>query len=329
MDGAGRPSCIEHGSAALNDKMTQIPQIAEKYTGAINEVTIGKGDYIAGGGNGLPFLSFENKSKSRPMIAGEVWDDITDFPQIAADMFSGRQKDPVEWATMWKEIGADIICLRLVSTDPSKKNTSAKDAAALVQRISDKTNLPIMVCGSGSVEKDIEVLTEICNDVKDTRLIISKVDECEYKKLAAAAMANNHVILGFSNLDVNLAKQMNILLKDYGLENKDIVMDPLMAALGMGLDYSYSVNERIRNGALYGDKMLQVPMVCDCTGSWDVGDATSEDDGTIGDVTFRATWWEVITATAAMVSGADILIVRGAPAADMIKVYASELTEVL
>ena len=309
--------------------MTQIPQIAEKYTGAINEVAIGKGDYIAGGGNGLPFLSFENRSKSRPMIAGEVWDDITDFPQIAADMFSGRQKDPVEWATMWKEIGADIICLRLVSTDPSKKNTSAKDAAALVQRISDKTNLPIMVCGSGSVEKDIEVLTEICNDVKDTRLIISKVDECEYKKLAAAAMANNHVILGFSNLDVNLAKQMNILLKDYGLENKDIVMDPLMAALGMGLDYSYSVNERIRNGALYGDKMLQVPMVCDCTGSWDVGDATSEDDGTIGDVTFRATWWEVITATAAMVSGADILIVRGAPAADMIKVYASELTEVL
>lgn len=313
----------------MNDKMTQIPQIAEKYTGAINEVAIGKGDYIAGGGNGLPFLSFENRSKSRPMIAGEVWDDITDFPQIAADMFSGRQKDPVEWATMWKEIGADIICLRLVSTDPSKKNTSAKDAAALVQRISDKTNLPIMVCGSGSVEKDIEVLTEICNDVKDTRLIISKVDECEYKKLAAAAMANNHVILGFSNLDVNLAKQMNILLKDYGLENKDIVMDPLMAALGMGLDYSYSVNERIRNGALYGDKMLQVPMVCDCTGSWDVGDATSEDDGTIGDVTFRATWWEVITATAAMVSGADILIVRGAPAADMIKVYASELTEVL
>ena len=309
--------------------MTQIPQIAEKYTGAINEVAIGKGDYIAGGGNGLPFLSFENRSKSRPMIAGEVWDDITDFPQIAADMFSGRQKDPVEWATMWKEIGADIICLRLVSTDPSKKNTSAKDAAALVQRISDKTNLPIMVCGSGSIEKDIEVLTEICNDVKDTRLIISKVDECEYKKLAAAAMANNHVILGFSNLDVNLAKQMNILLKDYGLENKDIVMDPLMAALGMGLDYSYSVNERIRNGALYGDKMLQVPMVCDCTGSWDVGDATSEDDGTIGDVTFRATWWEVITATAAMVSGADILIVRGAPAADMIKVYASELTEVL
>ena len=309
--------------------MTEIPQVTDKFTGSINEVTLGKGDYIAGGANGMPFLSFENKSKSRPMVAGEVWDDITDYPQIAADMFSGRQKDPVEWATMWKELGADMICLRLVSTDPGKKNTSPKDAAALVQRISDKTNLPIMVCGSGSVEKDIEVLTEVCNTVKDTRLIISKVDECEYKKLSAAAMANNHVILGFSNLDVNLAKQMNILLKDYGLDNNNIVMDPLMAALGMGLDYSYSVNERIRAGALFGDKMLQVPMVCDCTGSWDVGDATNEDDGTIGDVTFRATWWEAITAMAAMVSGADILIIRGAPAADMIRTYANELTEVL
>ena len=309
--------------------MTEIPQVNEKYTGTINEVTLGKGDYVAGGANGMPFLSFENRSKTRPMIAGEVWDDITDFPQVAADMFSGRCKDPVEWATMWKELGADMICLRLVSTDPGKKDTSPQDAAKLVQTISDKTNLPMMVCGSGSVEKDIEVLTEVCNSVKGTRLIISKVDECEYKKLAAAAMANNHIILGFSNLDVNLAKQMNILLKDYGLEGKDIVMDPLMAPLGMGLDYSYSVNERIRMGAMFGDKMLQVPMVCDCIASWDVGDATNEDDGTIGDVTFRATWWEVITATAAMISGADVLIIRGAPAADMVKVYASELTEVL
>ena len=308
--------------------MTNIPPVSEKYTGKINQVTLGKGDYVAGGGNGLPFLSFENQSKTRPMIAGEVWDDVTDFPPVAAEMFSGRQKDPVEWATMWKEIGADMICLRLISTDPGKRDTSPKEAAALVQRISDKTNLPIMVCGSGSVEKDIEVLTEVCTTVKDTRLIISKVDEYEYKKLAAACMANNHIILGFSNLDVNLAKQMNILLKDYGMDDTNIVMDPLMAALGMGLDYSYSVNERIRNGALFGDKMLQIPMVCDCTGAWDVGDATSEDDGTMGDVTFRATWWEAITAMAAMISGADILIIRGAPAADMVKVYASELTEV-
>jgi acetyl-CoA decarbonylase/synthase complex subunit delta len=263
------------------------------------------------------------------MIAGEVWDDIKDFPEMAQRMFDGRCKDPVEWANMWKELGADMIALRLIGTDPFGKNMSPKEAADLVNRISDKTNLPMMVSGSGNAEKDIEVLTEVCNSVKGTRLIISKVDECEYKKLSTAALANGHVILAFSNLDVNLAKQMNILLSDFGMDTKDMVMDPLMAALGMGLDYSYSVNERIRIAALNGDKMLQIPMVCDCTSSWEVNDATAEDDGTMGAPEHRAIWWEAITGMAAMISGADVLIVRAPGAADMLKVYACELTEVL
>lgn len=309
--------------------MTEIPKINDNYKGTITEVVLGKGDYIAGGSNGMPFLSFENSTKRRPIIAGEIWDDLKDYPELAAKMFDGRQNDPVDWANMWKELGADMICVRLMSIDPAKKGTSPKDAAALIQRISDKTNLPIMVSGCGIAEIDTEVLSEVCNTVKDTRLIICKVDECEYKKLSTAAMANGHIVLGFSNLDVNLAKQMNILLTDYGIDRKDIVMDPLMAPLGMGLDYSYSVNERIRLAALGGDKMLQAPMVCDCTASWDVNDATCEDDGTLGEPSYRATWWETITAVSAMISGADILVVRGPAAADMIKVYACELTEVI
>ena len=309
--------------------MTEIPDISDKYAGQIGEGALGKGDYIAGGAKGMPFLSFENPSKRRPMIAGEVWDDIKDFPEMAAKMFDGRCEDPVEWANMWKELGADMIMLRLIGADPFGKNKSPKEEAELVNKISEKTHLPIMVCGCGNGEKDIEVLTEVCNTVKGTRLIISKVDECEYKKLSTAAMANGHVILAFSNLDVNLAKQMNILLTDFGMDTKDMVMDPLMAALGMGLDYSYSVNERIRLAALNGDKMLQIPMVCDCTSSWEVNDAVAEDDGTMGSPEHRAVWWEVMTGTAAMISGADVLIVRAPGAADMLKIYASELTEVL
>lgn len=309
--------------------MAEIPAVNENYKGTINEISLGKGDYVAGGANGMPFLSFENKTKTRPIIAGEIWDDLTDYPELAAKMFDGRQKDPVEWATMWKELGADMICIRLMSIDPAKKGTSPKDAAALVQKISDKTNLPLIVSGCGIHEIDVEVLSEVCNSVKNTRLVISKVDECDYKKLATAAMANGHIILGFSNLDVNLAKQMNILLSDYGVDQKDVLMDPLMAALGMGLDYSYSVNERIKLAALGGDKMLQTPMVCDCTASWDVNDATCEDDGTLGEPVHRATWWEAITAVSAMVSGADVVIIRGPAAADMVRVYACELTEVL
>jgi len=305
----------------------EIPSVKEKYSGAIGETTFGKGDHKAGGADGMPFLSFENSTKRRPMIAGEVVDDLSDYPELAAKMFDGRQKDPVDWAVMWRSLGANMICIRLLSTDPARKGTSPKDAAALVQKISDKTGLPIMVCGCGIPDIDTAVLTEVSNAVKNSRLILAKAEEDDYKKISSAAMANGHLVLAFSNLDINLAKQMNILLSDFGVQKGDIVMDPLMAALGMGLDYSYSVNERIRLAALNGDKMLQMPIVCDATTAWSVGDATNEEDPSLGDVTHRATWWEAITAIAAMVSGADIVIMRGPGAADMVIGYADELTE--
>lgn len=306
----------------------EIPSVKEKYSGTIGETSLGKGDFIAGGADGMPFLSFENSSKRRPMIAGEIVDDLTDYPELAAAMFDGRQKDPVEWAMMWRSMGVDMICVRLLSIDPAKKKTSPHDAAALVKKIADKTGLPLIVYGCGIPDIDTAVLTEVSSTVKDSRMILAKAEEDDYKTLSSAAMANGHVVLAFSNLDINLAKQMNILLSDFGVQKKDIVMDPLMAPLGMGLDYSYSVNERIRLAALAGDKMLQVPIICDATGAWDVSDATSTDDPALGDVKHRVTWWEAITAISAMVSGADVVIMRGPGAADMVKGYADELTEV-
>jgi len=305
----------------------EIPSVKEKYSGTVGETALGLGDYAAGGADGMPFLSFENSSKRRPLIAGEVVDDLSDYPEMAAKMFDGRQKDPVEWAMMWRSMGADMICLRILSTDPSRKGTKAKEAAALAKKISDAAKLPMMVCGCGIPDIDAEVMAEVSSAVK-TRLIISKAEEDDYKKVSAAAMSGNHLVLAFSNLDVNLAKQMNILLSDFGVQKKDIVMDPLMAPLGMGLDYSYSVNERIRLAALAGDKMLQVPMVCDVTASWDVGDAVSEDDPSLGSAEHRVVWWEAVTAISAMVSGADVIVIRSPGAADMIKGYADELTEV-
>ncbi|MDR0198518.1 MAG: hypothetical protein LBI08_02095, partial [Methanomassiliicoccaceae archaeon] len=115
------------------------------------------------------------------------------------------------------------------------------------------------------------------------------------------------------------------ILTDFGIRRDDILMDPLMAPLGMGLDYSYSVNERIRLAGLSNDRMLQIPMICDATGAWDVGDAVNDEDKELGDVRLRVTWWETMTAMAAIVSGADIVIMRGPGAADMVMGYADEL----
>lgn len=305
--------------------MTKIPSVGEKYQGRIEEVRLGRGDRIAGGADGMPFLSFENGSKRRVMIAGEVVDDLTDYPELAASMFDGRQKDPAEWARMWTSMGADMICLRLKGTDPDRGKRTPKEAGELVKKISDATKLPVMVCGCGVPETDREVMKEVSNAVRDSRLILARADEDGYRTISSAATAGSHAVVAFSNLDVNLAKQMNIILTDFGVGRGDILIDPLMAPLGMGLDYSYSVNERIRLAALSGDKMLQMPIICDATGAWDVGDAVNAEDDALGDVRNRVTWWEAMTAMAAIVSGADIVVMRGPGAADMIMGYADEL----
>jgi len=301
----------------------KIPETDEKYQGKINETDLGRG-YVAGGADGMPFLSSENTGKRRVMIAGEVVDDLSDYPELAAAMFDGRQRDPVEWARMWMSLGMDMICLRLKGTDPDKGKRTPKEAADLVKNVIDAVPLPVIVFGCGTPDTDREVMREISAAVKDTRLILAKADEDDYKTISSAAIAGGHNVIAFSNLDVNLAKQMNIILTDFGVDRNNVLMDPLMAPLGMGLDYSYSVNERIRLAALSGDKMLQIPMICDATGAWDVGDAVSDDDG-LGSAVSRVTWWETITAMAAMTSGADIIIMRGPAAADMVLGYAEEL----
>ena len=310
--------------------MTEIPQVSEKYKGQVTDVVLGKGDYIVGGEQGMPFLAFDSpvEIKKRPIIAGEVIDTLTDYPKLAEDMFSGRAKDPIEWAEMWKQIGADMICIRFYGLDPEKGDTTPEKATEIVRKIVDRTGLPVMVSGCGILEKDVPALTMISEQIRDTRLLLNKVDEDEYKKVSTMAIAGNHCIVGFSNLDVNLAKQMNILLSDFGVKREDVIMDPLMAPLGMGMEYSYSVNERIRISGLMGDKMLQAPIICDCTACWDVTDAVSTDDPSLGDAKFRVTWWEAMTAMSAIISGADILVMRGPGAADMMMAYCKELVEV-
>jgi acetyl-CoA decarbonylase/synthase complex subunit delta len=299
-----------------------IPDVSEKYSGKIGETVLGSGDRIAGGADGMPF---ERPSKRRVMIAGEVVDDLSGYPELAASMFDNRQKDPAEWARMWKELGADMICLRLNGTDPDKKGTPPAEAAEIVKKVADASKLPVIVYGCGIIDVDNRTMEAVGAAVKGTKLILGKADEDEYRTISSAAIAGKHTLIAFSNLDVNLAKQMNIILTDFGVKSDDILMDPLMAPLGMGLDYSYSVNERIRIAALSNDRMLQIPVICDATGAWDVGDAVNDEDTDIGDVKGRVTWWETMTAMAAMVSGADIVIMRNPGAADMIMGYADEL----
>jgi len=304
----------------------EVPVPKEKWTGSIGEMELGASQEKGGsrrplrlGGNkGLPFLSFEDPAKRTVALAGFVADSLEDVPVSVKQAFGEAVNDPIAWCRAWRERGADLICLHLTSTNPEEMDASPEDAAVTVIDVMKAVELPLIIYGSGHAEKDAKVLEKVGEAAKGERLLLGQAEEGGYKSVAAAAMANGHAVIGFSNLDINLAKQIVILLTDYGVGRGDVIIDPLMAALGMGLEYSYSVNERIRISALSGDSMLQVPMICDCTSSWKAREATDEVPHA-GNTLERGIWWESTTALAALLSGADILVLGHPEAMDIVK----------
>jgi acetyl-CoA decarbonylase/synthase, CODH/ACS complex subunit delta len=315
--------------------MVEVPIPKEKWSGKIGEVTLGataeKGGTRSialktGGETGMPFLSYEGAMPNRPLIAGEVLDSTYELPAPVRSEFGEVVNDPVAWAKTWVDkFGADIICVKLVSTSPDEANRSPQEAAETVKRVLDAIKVPIIVYGCGNEERDAKTFELVSNIAAKERLLIGHAEDTSYKSIAAATMANHHTIISFSNLDINLAKQINILLTDFGVKKDAIIMDPLMAALGMGLEYSYSVMERIRLAAFMGDGMLQVPLICDTSASWKAKEAAEDVPGPDG-IAERAVWWETTTALAALIAGADILIMRSPRATSIVKRAMADLT---
>ncbi|MGZ4913987.1 MAG: CO dehydrogenase/acetyl-CoA synthase subunit delta [Halobacteriota archaeon] len=297
--------------------MVAIPK--ESWTGAIKTIAFGATEdeggtrdkkILLGGETTLPFLSFEGKV-SRPAIGMEVIDKLReDYPQMIIAEFDDAIMDPVAWAQACVDTyGADFICLKLLSTNPEEENVSAEDAAALVATMLAQVKAPLMIQGSGDYEKDARVM-ELCGDVaKGERCLLARAEQDSYKSIAVAATANDHAVVAFSNIDVNIAKQLNIMLTEFGVPLDRIVSDPLMAAVGFGMEYAYSAMERIKLAGLMGDKMLQSPMIADITTAWSAKEAYRV-DAKLGDEKERAIFWEVSTAIAALMAGANALILR-------------------
>jgi acetyl-CoA decarbonylase/synthase, CODH/ACS complex subunit delta len=307
--------------------MTEVPVPKEKWTGKIGVVSLGATadeggsrarKLVIGGETGMPFLSYEGATVNRPLVAGEVLDCLEELPEQVRKEFQADCEDPIAWAKAWIARGADLICLKLHSTNPEELNRSPGEAAQTVLKVLRAVDVPLIVYGSGHEEKDAKVMEAVSNIAPKERLLLGQAEESAYKSISAAAMANDHSIISFANLDVNLSKQINILLTDFGTRKDRIVLDPLFAALGMGLEYSYSVMERIRLAALMGDSMLQVPLICDTTSAWKAKEASEELEGHDG-LEERAVWWEATTGLAALVSGADVLIMRSPSSADIVR----------
>jgi acetyl-CoA decarbonylase/synthase complex subunit delta len=301
----------------------------ESYTGKIKEITLGKGNktVTVGGESCYPFYQFEGSMPHPPKIAMEVWDMVPeDWPAAAVAPFKDVLSDPGAWAKKCvTEYGADLIVLQLKSTDPNGKNASAEDAVKSVKKVCAAVDVPLVVWGSANPQKDESVFKKIAEECQGENLILGPVEDKNHKAIGAAAMGFGHTIISSSPIDVNLAKQINILLENLGMPTNRMLIDPTTGGLGYGLEYSYSVMERIRMAALaQGDDKLQLPLINNLGNEvWKCKEAKqdAQEAPTLGDPERRPILMEAVGAVAYLMSGSDILIMRHPEAVRLVKSY--------
>src|SRR4030066_1768016 len=240
----------------------------ESCSGKVLGVSFGKAPNAVsiGGENAMPFLSFEGEIPNKQVIAFEIQDmPPDDWPDTVKNKFAGVSSDTVKWAQHCQnELKAQAIALRLISTHPDRENRSPKDAAKTVKDVLSAINVPLIILGSNNVEKDASVLVAASEAAGGYNCIIGKAQEGNYKTIVAAALAHNHKIIAMSELDINLAKQLNILITQMGFNKESLITDPMCSALGYGLEYTYSVMERIRlAGLMQNDATMQPPILGD------------------------------------------------------------------
>ena len=288
------------------------------YTGSIGTVVVGQGDkaLTIGGQNCYPFHDFEGKEPHRPVIGMEVWDhEPEEWPAWALEPFKECAGDPAAWAKKCVgEYGAQFIGVMLKSTDPNDKDASPEEAAATVKLVVDAVDVPVLVWGTANPEKDAAVLAAVAEECEGVKLILGPVEEKNHKQVGAQALAYKHGLGANSPIDVNLAKQLNILLGNLGVEMENIIIDPTTGSLGYGLEYSYSVMERIRMAALaQDDDKLMLPLL-NCIGPevWKVKECklTAEEAPELGDPQSRGVMMEAITAVSLLLAGSDMLLLR-------------------
>lgn len=301
----------------------------ESYTGKIKEITLGKGQktVTVGGETCYPFYQFEGAMPHPPKIAMEVWDMVPeDWPAAALAPFKDVVSDPGAWARKCvQEFGAEVIVLQLKSIDPNGKNASAEDAVKAVKKVRAAVDVPLVVWGSANVEKDEAVLKKVAEQCQGENLILGPVEDKNHKAIGAAAMGFGHSIIASSPIDVNLAKQINILLENLGMPTNRMLIDPTTGGLGYGLEYSYSVMERIRMAALaQGDDKLQLPIINNLGNEvWKSKEAKqgAAEAPALGDPERRAVLMEAVGAVAYLMSGSNILIMRHPEAVRLVKGY--------
>jgi len=310
----------------------------EKWPGAVRTVVLGataseggtrSHTITVGGEKTLPYLHFEGGIPNRPVVAIEIKDRRPDdWSPLLYETWAEVIDDAASWAKAAEAAGADLIEIMLSATDSSGSPNTPEKAVAVVKAVLKATGLPMLVFGPGQAELDNELLVAVAEATKGERLVLGICEDKNYRTIVATAMANGHLVSARTPMDVNLSKQLNILITDMGLPSDRVLMDPTTGALGYGIEYGFSVMERLRLAALQGDSMTQSPLIVTPgfeawkTKESKVGQGVPE---SWGDWLQRAIHWETLTAVTLLESGADIVVLRHPESVRNVKAAIHEL----
>ena len=314
-----------------------VPEITDSFVGSVNRVTLGatKEDggtrtstVTIGGAHNVVYGGPVGDASEKPVIAMDVLDSRPDdWPEVLAEPYEDVLDSPGDWAKKCVEqFGADLICLKFEGIHPDKDDNDADYAVKVTREVLKAVGVPLILWGCGNDEKDNQVMPKVSGAAKGEKCLIGTITEDNYKSLTAIALADGHYLISEAPIDINIAKQVNILASDMGFPLERIVTFQSTGALGYGIEYAYSIQERQRLAALTGDKMMAMPAICDVGyESWRAKEAKLEDAPGWGDAADRGPMWEATTAVCLLQAGVDIIRMRHPKAVTTVKNFINQV----
>jgi acetyl-CoA decarbonylase/synthase complex subunit delta len=287
-----------------------------EYPGQIREITIGatkkeggtRSKALTVGGHKAPAWNlFQAPPKHLPIVAGDVFDMRISLAKAVKVHYDQVMDDPAEWAKLVvNKFGADLITLHMISTDPAIKDTSPQEAGKTIEKVLQAVKVPILIGGSGDPAKDAVILAKAAEVCEGERVLLCSATMDMWQPVAEAAKAHKQLVLSWTSIDINQAKELNRRLFDY-LSPDQIIIDPTTAALGYGIEYAFSIMERMRLAGLMGDQELQFPMSSGTTNAWAAREAWMKNPE-LGPLELRGPIWESVTALTLLLAGVDVFM---------------------
>lgn len=310
------PKKVKPKEKKLQIEATEFVPPIEEYRGEVVEVLLGatkseggtrSRTITVGGSKTPPFYAFEAEKPNPPVVVGDVFDMKISLPGPVRAHLEEVLDDPAEWARTYVEkYDVDMIDIELISTDPLINDTPIKESAKVVEDVLQAVDVPIIIGGSGSPEKDGDLLSKMAEVAEGERVLLSSATPDLYEPIALAAKEYDHVVLSWTSLDINQQKELNRNLMEI-LPKEKIIIDPTSAALGYGIEYAFTIMERMRLSALWADKELQMPMAAATSNSWAAREAWRKDPE-LGTRKLRGPLWETTSALTFLLAGVDMFI---------------------